>query len=125
MHRKVLLILGASGLTGFKVMLIAKKKYEIYGTYNMRFSSDNSLRRLDITKHDDVKSLFREIRPDIVVNTAALHNVDYCETHKEDAFNVNANAVGMIADLCNHLGSRLIHISTDFVFDGRKGYYSE
>jgi len=127
MHGRVLLILGASGLTGFKVMLLAKKKYETYGTYNMRLSSspDNSLRRLDITNYDDMKSIFREIRPDIVVNTAALHNVDYCETHKEDAFNVNANAVGIIADLCNQLGSRLIHISTDFVFDGKKGYYSE
>jgi dTDP-4-dehydrorhamnose reductase len=125
MRKRVLLVLGSSGLTGLKVMLLAKKKYEVCGTYNMRPLSDNSLRRLDITSGDDLRSLFREIRPDIVVNTAALHNVDYCETHKEDAFKVNANAVGMIADLCNQLGSRLIQISTDFVFDGKKGYYSE
>ena len=54
-----------------------------------------------------------------------MHNVDYCELHKDDAFNVNAKAVGIVADLCNKFNSRLIHISTDFVFDGKKGYYSE
>ena len=54
-----------------------------------------------------------------------MHNVDYCESHKEDAFNVNAKAVGVVADLCNQFDSRLIHLSTDFVFDGKKGHYLE
>jgi dTDP-4-dehydrorhamnose reductase len=125
MSKRIFLVIGASGLTGFKVMLLAKKKYEVYGTCNMKPLSDESVRRLEITNGDQLRLLFRDIRPDIVVNTAALHNVDYCETHEEDAYNVNANAVGMVANLCNQIGSRLIQISTDFVFDGKKGYYSE
>lgn len=126
-NAKTLLVLGASGLTGYKSMQLAKKRFEVYGTFNMRkfpYSSD-SLLHLDITKEDIVKKKFREIRPDVVLNTTALHNVDYCESHQEEAFNINAKVVGEIANLCNNLGSRLIHISTDFVFDGEKGNYSE
>lgn len=125
MAKKSLLILGASGLTGYKVMQIAKSRFETHGTYNVRDSPDKSLIKLDIINEDAMKKLFNDIRPDLVINTTALHNVDYCETHEEEAFNVNARAVGQMATLCNNIGSRFIHISTDFVFDGRKGYYSE
>lgn len=83
------------------------------------------LLKLDITKEDDLKKLLREIKPDIVLNTIAFHNVDYCESHPNDAFNINTTSVGVIADLWNNLGVRLIHISTDFVFDAKKGNYSE
>ena len=124
---KTLLVLGASGLTGYKSMQLAKKRFEAYGTFNMRklSSPDKSLLQLDVTKEDILKKTFSEIRPDIVLNTTALHNVDYCESHQGEAFNINAKVVGIIASLCNNLGSRLIHISTDFVFDGGKGNYSE
>ena len=135
---RTLLVLGASGLTGYKLMQLGKKRFETYGTYNLRVTSslgnnysnnsdnyrNNSNNtpwiKLDITKEGDLKKLFKEIRPDIVVNTVASHNVDYCESHEEEAFNVNTKAVGKIVDLCNNLGSRLVHISTDFVFDGQK-----
>jgi dTDP-4-dehydrorhamnose reductase len=125
---KTLLVLGASGLTGYKSMQLAKKRFEAYGTINMRklSSPDKSLLQLDITKEDLLRKSFSEIRPDIVLNTTALHNVDYCESHQDEAFNINTKVVGLIASLCNNLGSRLIHISTDFVFDGeKKGSYSE
>lgn len=121
-----MLILGASGLTGYKLMKITKDKFHAYGTYNMRGLSNKTLIKLDITKEDDLKKVFMEIRPDIVFNTTALHNVDYCESHEQEAYNINTKAVGIIADLCNKLGSRLTHISTDFVFDGNKtGSYFE
>ena len=81
--------------------------------------------KLDITKEDDLKKLLREFKPDIVLYTIAFHNVDYCESHPNDAFNINTTSVGVIADLWNNLGVRLIHISTDFVFDAEKGNYSE
>jgi dTDP-4-dehydrorhamnose reductase len=129
MSNKTLFILGASGLTGYKTMQQAKDKFEAYGTYNLRAVSDNKtpLIKLDITKENDLKKVFMKIKPDIVLNTTALHNVDYCESHEQEAYNINSNIVGIIADLCNNLGSRLIHISTDFVFDGNKigGNYVE
>jgi dTDP-4-dehydrorhamnose reductase len=123
-----LLVLGASGLTGYKLIQLAKRRFETYGTYNSRsiiqYKSE-SLFKLEVKKEENLRKIFRDIKPDIVVNTIALHNVDYCEFHQEEAFSVNAKAVGIIANLCNNLGSRLIQISTDFVFDGQQGNYSE
>jgi dTDP-4-dehydrorhamnose reductase len=125
MAKGTLLVLGASGLTGYKTMQLSGSRFETYGTYNLRIPYDESLFRLDVSKQDDLKKLFTEIKPDIVVNTIALHNVDYCETHEEEAFKINSKAVSGLTNLCNNLGSRLIHISTDFVFDGNIGNYSE
>ncbi len=127
MSKKTLLILGASGLTGYKALQIAKKRFEVIGTYNQRAvqSDAGSLIKLDISKEEEVKRAFDEIKPDCVLNTTALHNVDYCETHPEESFNINTKAVGLFARLCNNKGSRLVHISTDFVFGGEKGNYTE
>ena len=81
--------------------------------------------QLDISKEDILKRRFSEIKPEIVLNTTASHNVDYWESHPEEVFAINSKAVGIIASLCNNLGSRLIHISTDYVFDGERGNYLE
>jgi dTDP-4-dehydrorhamnose reductase len=121
-----LLIIGASGLTGSKLMRLAQEKFEAYGTYNARTSSNEPWIKLDIKDEDIMRKLFKELKPDIVINTAALHNVDYCESHPQEAYDINTKAVGIIADFCNNLGSRLIHFSSDFVFDGKKvGRYLE
>ena len=123
-----LLVLGASGLTGYKLIQLATRRFEVYGTYNSRSIKpykNESLFKLEVKKEESLKKIFRDIKPDFVVNTVALHNVDYCEIHQEEAFSVNAKAVGIIANLCNNLGCRLIQISTDFVFDGQQGNYSE
>ncbi|MDP9288010.1 MAG: dTDP-4-dehydrorhamnose reductase [Thermoproteota archaeon] len=122
---KVLAVLGASGLTGYKAMQLARKRFDSHGTYNKRNVIDKTLIKLDITKEEEVKNFLAETKPDIVLNTTALHNVDYCEAHQDEAYMVNSKAVGFIADACNNLGSRLVHISTDFVFDGRKSPYTE
>jgi dTDP-4-dehydrorhamnose reductase len=121
-----LLVLGASGLTGYKLMKLAERQFEVYGTYNLRASYNKSLIKLDIKNEDHLRKAIKEVKPDIVINTTALHNVDYCESHEREAYEINSKAVGIIADLCNNVGSRLIHFSTDFVFDGGKvGNYSE
>jgi dTDP-4-dehydrorhamnose reductase len=123
--RKTILILGASGLTGYKAYQIAKNRCEVVGTYNIRQSPDSSLVRLDISKEDELRKLFSDVKPDCVLNTTALHNVDYCETHADEAYAINSKAVAAMANLCNNIGARLVHISTDFVFDGEKGNYTE
>jgi len=118
--KKKLLVIGASGLAGYKTALLAKSDFEVYGTYNvreMKLDEGESL-QLDITKGDDVKKVFSEIKPDLVINTSALHNVDYCEDHKEQAFDVNSKAVKTLYENCEKNGSKLVHISTDYVFDG-------
>ncbi|MCP4688977.1 MAG: dTDP-4-dehydrorhamnose reductase [Desulfobacterales bacterium] len=75
---------------------------------------------LDITDPAAVKEALARIRPDIIVNCAAYTAVDACETHKELSHKVNADGPANLAGAGNEMGCRLIHISTDYVFDGEK-----
>jgi dTDP-4-dehydrorhamnose reductase len=75
---------------------------------------------IDIRDVDGVRSMLARLRPQIVVNTAAYHNVPRCEEMQEDAFAVNAIAPGRLARACTDVGARLVHVSTDYVFDGGK-----
>ena len=106
-------------------MLAPQFNYEAYFTRNARESLLPNSRALDITNREATLSLVDEIAPDAIVNTAALHNVDYCETHQEEATRVNVEGTKNLVDAASKVGSRLIHVSTDYVFDGRKGHYAE
>ena len=76
---------------------------------------------LDITDADAVRRLLGEVRPDAVVNAAAYTAVDACETNEDLAFAVNADAVGHLSAACELVGAHLVHVSTDYVFDGTLG----
>lgn len=82
-------------------------------------------RKVDITKRDEVKDLINSFFPDVIINAAAYTNVDGAETQRETAWRVNVKAVEYIADVARVIDSHVIHISTDYVFDGEKGPYSE
>jgi dTDP-4-dehydrorhamnose reductase len=73
---------------------------------------------LDITDPVAVRELLDAVRPDAVINAAAYTAVDACETNEDLAFAVNADAVGHLAAACELLGIHLVHVSTDYVFDG-------
>jgi len=75
---------------------------------------------LDVCDHDRVRSRLNDIRPDVVINTAAFHRVDDCEEQIRKAFEANTFAVRNLARLCAELNSVLVHISTDYVFGGEK-----
>ena len=75
--------------------------------------------KLDITKKEDVSAKIDEIKPEIVINCAAYTDVDNSEVNKEIALNVNANAVKYIAESCKKNDAKLVHFSTDYVFDGK------
>jgi dTDP-4-dehydrorhamnose reductase len=117
-----MLILGISGLTGYKIARLANSVYDVYGTYNTRYTTipNCSIIKLDITSEGETHRIFSEIKPDIVINTIALHNVDYCEENNEQATKVNTDAVRILYKNSEKIGSKLIHISTDYVFDGKK-----
>lgn len=76
---------------------------------------------LDITSRSAVGDALRETGPDVVVNAAAYTNVDGCESDREGCFAVNARGIENIALACRDRGSRVVHFSTDYIFDGRKG----
>jgi dTDP-4-dehydrorhamnose reductase len=81
--------------------------------------------RLDVSQPDEIKRLFLDFAPDVVINCAAMTNVDACETEKEACWQANVTAVELLVRSCRSHGTRLIHVSTDFIFDGIDGPYNE
>lgn len=82
-------------------------------------------RSLDIRNRAEVLALFREFKPHAVIHTAAMTNVDQCELEKEACWDLNVHAVDYLIEACNEVGAQLIHLSTDFIFDGENGPYKE
>jgi dTDP-4-dehydrorhamnose reductase len=80
---------------------------------------------LDITSREHVLKAIREISPDVVINAAAYTDVDGCEDNQELAYEVNGNGPGNIAEACSIAGAKLVHFSTDYIFDGSKKEYAE
>lgn len=117
-----LFITGGSGLLGSKFNRFADD-YEVITTYNSN-PRENAV-KLDITDGKDVRDKIESLTPDLVVHSAALTNVDYCEDHQEEAYKINAQATLNIAEACKKVDAKLIYVSTDFVFDGEEGSYSE
>lgn len=75
-------------------------------------------REMDALNSCGVNNLLEDFHPDIIINASALSVVDYCEQHQEEAYAINVTAVRNLAEYCQRHDSRLIHLSTDFVFDG-------
>ena len=105
-----ILITGANGMLGCDLQEVLAD-YELVATGS---------KDLDITNYDMVITKFDEFKPDFVINSAAYTAVDDCETHFEDAYNVNAIGPKNLAIACNDYNIPLVHISTDYVFNGKK-----
>ncbi len=78
------------------------------------------LKEIDICNYDSSLDKIRNSRPNLVINTAAFHNVDLCEDELEMTFKVNVGGVKNITGICREMDIPLMHFSTDYVFDGRK-----
>lgn len=79
-----------------------------------------TIKELDITKREAVHAVIKKYQPDAVINTAAFHHVDKCEDAEGVAFAVNTIGAKYVAEACKEIGSALVYISTDYVFDGEK-----
>jgi dTDP-4-dehydrorhamnose reductase len=128
---KRILICGANGLLGqrLSLMLSTQTDYEVLNTSVERsFVFDNMLfdyNQLDITLRSDVRSLISSFQPNVIFNAAAATNVDWCESNREEAWKANVTAVENLADAARKVGAKLIHLSSDYVFDGKNGPYDE
>lgn len=80
---------------------------------------------MSLEDEEKIASFLRKERPDVIINAAAVTNVDRCEREKEYVYKVNGLAVRNIARIANEIGTRLVHISTDYIFDGATGFYLE
>ncbi|KPV62352.1 MAG: dTDP-4-dehydrorhamnose reductase [Candidatus Bathyarchaeota archaeon BA2] len=122
-----LLVVGGSGLLGYKVAELAVGEFETFATYNFRSVELQGCNFFKLNKCDRsaTQALIKKIKPDVVIDTAALHNVDYCETHHDEAWKVNVEGTRNVADACKETSAKMIFVSTDYVFDGKKGFYNE
>ena len=109
--KKNILVTGANGQLGMEFRELAPS----YPRYNFHFASEFEL---DITKTDQITSFFNENKFDHCINCAAYTAVDKAESEQEIAILVNATAAGNLSAACKEFGTQLIHISTDYVFDG-------
>ncbi|SHK55300.1 dTDP-4-dehydrorhamnose reductase [Tepidibacter formicigenes] len=106
-----ILVTGSNGQLGIDIVNTLSKKYEVVGLDS---------KDLDITNLDNVLNTVKEIKPDIIINSAAYTNVDGCEENIDLAYKVNGLGARNLAISSFENNSRLLHISTDFVFDGEK-----
>lgn len=120
-----ILITGINGLVGNALFnFYSDSNYELLLTSrNLEGLASVSL---DITKKKEVDNIIDEFKPDAVINTAAIADVDLCEEEKEVCWNTNVTAIGYLIDACKRHDTHLIHISTDYIFNGEKdGLYVE
>jgi len=123
-----ILITGANGMLGEKCTLRLSEKYEVYASNlheKLLFDSDVDYFQVDLTQPQTVKKAIEEVEPEFVVNCAAYTDVDGSEENKELAKDVNVNGVKNLVKYLKPYGSHIIHISTDYVFDGTDGPYKE
>lgn len=117
-----ILITGASGQLGSQLINIFNKGKSEIGEIPQELKGSEVIGKnsheLDITDFDKVRNTIREIKPDVVINAAAYTNVDACETNQDKAFNVNALGAKNLAIACEDIEAKIVHISTDYVFNG-------
>jgi dTDP-4-dehydrorhamnose reductase len=126
-----ILITGSNGLLGQKLiqLLAGKNNVELLATSKGENRFKNKVgyqyQSLDITNRDEVLDVVNSFKPDSIINTAAMTNVDACESDKELCWDLNVNSVKYFIEASKRNNSHLIHLSTDFVFDGEAGPYKE
>lgn len=128
---KTILVTGANGLLGQKLVekIIHEKEFRLIATARgyCRLVSpvEYIYETMDITNELEVMSIITKHKPDFVIHTAAMTNVDQCETEKANCWNQNVEAVAYLISACESNNCHLIHLSTDFIFDGLSGPYDE
>ena len=126
---KKICVTGGNGLLGSKLLTAACRKYRLVSIdlqESPLFQCDDlEYVQGDITDRDVIISQIVQFHPDCVIHTAAFTNVDGCEKEKDKAWKVNVSGAENVALACRDLKIKMIHISTDYVFDGKNGPYSE
>lgn len=128
--KKRILIFGCNGLLGQALVEYYQKRNDVelhlcsiedsfIGNSNFSYS------KIDVAQRNEVKKIFLDFFPDIVINAAAYTDVDGCEVNRSLAWNINVNGVKHLVEGCRIVDAKLVHLSTDFIFDGQNGPYHE
>jgi len=129
--KKRILITGSNGLLGQKLVDLLRKQSSVEliatarGNNRLPKTDGYTYASLDITIQEEVLAIFDQFKPHVVIHTAAMTNVDTCETDREGCDVLNVNSVAYLIEACEKHGTYLCHLSTDFIFDGADGPYTE
>lgn len=111
-------IIGAGGQLGRELSMIYPDAIKYY-------HSGNGNCNIDLSDSIQIYCQLKKIKPDVIINAAALANVDTCEKNRRLAYSINAEPLKILSSISRELGALLIHVSTDYVFDGETGNYNE
>lgn len=125
-----ILVTGSNGLLGQKLTRLLTSLPDVYLIATARGKSvldiaKGEYREMNVCNAAEVETVIGSSRPDVVIHTAAMTNVDQCESDKEGCWMANVTAVEHIVAACERTGAHLIHVSTDFIFDGSHGPLTE
>ena len=112
------LVTGSNGLLGRKLVDL------LSGEDNVELLAADR-KRLDVTVAGQVKSTIKNLHPDVVINAAAMTQVDQCELNRDECWKQNVSSVQNLVDVCLSDSIHLVHVSTDFVFNGKEGPLDE
>ncbi|MES2794999.1 MAG: NAD(P)-dependent oxidoreductase [Bacteroidota bacterium] len=128
---KKILLTGSNGLLGQKLVGLLHKRPDIElfatakGQNRLHYNDGYTFLSMDIIDENRVREVIGEVKPDVIIHTAAMTNVDQCESERELCWEMNVNALKYLVKACESNGCFLVHLSTDFIFDGEAGPYHE
>jgi len=123
-----ILVTGAGGFLGGNLLAQADRSISLHAVDLKAVAferEDLQWHALDLRDADALEAVVLAVKPDVIVHTAALSDIDYCESHPREAESVNVGVTVHLARLCRRTGGRLVFFSSDSVFDGEKGRYRE
>ena len=124
-----ILVVGANGLLGQRLIsfYVGKQNIELLGSSveEKSFLPGTAYIKCDITSREEVKKLIFDFYPDVVINAAGFTNVDQSEKERETAWKINVKGVEYLTEACRTIDAKIIHISTDYIFNGLNGPYDE
>ena len=125
-----ILVTGANGLLGQKLMELLDKDESVVPVATARRPLTYPVKRaifrpMDVTDAEGVLKVLQEQKPDVVINAAAMTQVDHCETQREECWRQNVGGVENLVKAVEDVNAHLVHVSTDFIFDGTRGPLTE
>ena len=125
-----ILVTGSNGLLGQKLVTLLQQDNTVHLIASARGKSVLAINQgeyhsLDITNRDEVDDIVASTKPDVIINTAAMTQVDQCETDRDLCWKANVTSVEYLIRACETYGIHLVHVSTDFIFDGTRGPLDE
>lgn len=128
---KKILITGSNGLLGQKLVELLVQNADIQvvatarGENRLPFTNGYEYHSMDITSREQVQEVVANTKPDVIIHTAAMTNVDQCESEKDTCWAQNVSSVEYLIEASSKIDCFLLHVSTDFIFDGKAGPYKE